>query len=45
MLPTTGFVGGCGIGAKRLPDAIAGVSPAIPYTIIASQRVGRMPAR
>jgi hypothetical protein len=28
MLPTTGLVGGCGIGLSRLLDAIARVSPA-----------------
>src|SRR5712672_3405149 len=28
MLPTTGFVGGCGIGLSRLVDAIEVVSPA-----------------
>jgi hypothetical protein len=28
MLPTTGLVGGCGIGLNRLLDAIAMVSPA-----------------
>src|ERR1700735_2850175 len=28
MLPTTGLVGGCGIGLSRLVDAIAVVSPA-----------------
>ena len=28
ILPTTGFVGGCGIGLSRLVDAIAIVSPA-----------------
>jgi hypothetical protein len=29
MLPTTGFVGGCGIGLNLLLDAIVEVSPAL----------------
>ena len=29
ILPTTGLVGGCGIGSSRLVDAIALVSPAM----------------
>jgi hypothetical protein len=28
MLPTTGFVGGCGIGLNLLTDAISNLSPA-----------------
>ncbi|NEV03198.1 hypothetical protein, partial [Bradyrhizobium uaiense] len=27
MLPTTGFVGGCGIGLSLLPDAMSEVPP------------------
>jgi hypothetical protein len=41
MLPTTGFVGGCGIGLSLLVDAIAIVSPAlvgaVASTVIASE--------
>src|SRR6267154_1329968 len=33
MLPTTGFVGGCGIGLSLLVDAIAVVSPAVSISI------------
>src|SRR6201985_2669676 len=41
MLPTTGLVGGCGIGLSLLLDAIAYVSPASsnPRTLIISQEI------
>src|SRR5665213_40014 len=38
MLPTTGLVGGCGIGLKRLLDAIGNVSPAIHYPSLRAKR-------
>jgi hypothetical protein len=31
MLPTTGFVGGCGIGLSLFVDAIAIMSPALSF--------------
>ena len=40
MLPTTGLVGGCGIGLSLLVDAIVKVSPAFAaYAVILRQRV------
>jgi hypothetical protein len=38
MLPTTGLVGGCGIGLNLLLDAITNESPAVAvFTVIASE--------
>src|SRR5580698_7550503 len=42
MLPTTGFVGGCGIGANRLLDAIAKVSPDSPAVIPRERALARV---
>jgi hypothetical protein len=39
MLPTTGLVGGCGIGLSLLLDAIVGFSPDLdPYPSLRAKR-------
>src|SRR5664279_5031695 len=39
MLPTTGLVGGCGIGLSRLVDVIAIVSPALLQPVVSYQSI------